>query len=118
MFRYISHIYLTVFFKLNFPATTPIEPVIVKGFACILFDETETIYPPDAATSDIDITTGFLSLRFCISFLIRSEASAEPPGLNTLTITPFTEFIICCFLYQFTDSIRTTGIYKAATLFA
>jgi hypothetical protein len=46
-----------------FPDTTPIEPVIVPGWATMASAPIATKYPPEAATSPIDTTTGLPACR-------------------------------------------------------
>ncbi len=58
------------------PLITPIEPVIVPGWATIASAAIEMKYPPDAATSLIDTTTGLPALRaLTTSRQIESEAT-------------------------------------------
>ena len=45
---------------------------------------------PDAATSTMLATTGFSLLSDLISFHIRSDARADPPGESTRITTAFT----------------------------
>src|ERR1035438_6379478 len=47
-------------------------------------------YPPDAAASDMEITTGFFLLSRFICRQISSEAVTSPPGESMRTTTPFT----------------------------
>src|SRR5262249_58715928 len=66
------------------PLITPIEPVTVPGWAMIASAAIEMKYPPDAATSLIDTTTGLPALRtLTTSRQIASEATYDPPGLFT-----------------------------------
>src|SRR5260221_13250156 len=63
---------------------TPIEQVTVPGWATMASAAIEMKYPPDAATSLIDTTTGLPALRaLTTSRQIESEATYEPPGLFT-----------------------------------
>src|SRR5258707_9645078 len=66
------------------PLITPMEPVTVPGWATIASAAIEMKYPPDAATSLIDTTTGWPALRaLTTSRQIASDATYEPPGLFT-----------------------------------
>src|ERR1039458_390440 len=47
-------------------------------------------YPPDAAASDIETTTGFFLLSRFICRQISSDAVTSPPGESMRTTTPFT----------------------------
>ena len=68
----------------NFPPRTPIDPVIVPGSARIRSAFIATKYPPEAATSPIETTTGFPALRARdTSRQIVSEATYDPPGEST-----------------------------------
>ena len=61
------------------------EPVRVCGWATILWAAIEIQYPPEPATSDIETTNGFSFLARKTSRQMTSEATAEPPGLSTLS---------------------------------
>ena len=45
-------------------------------------------YPPEAARSDIEISTGFFLLSAFISCRMSSEAMPSPPGESMRRITP------------------------------
>jgi hypothetical protein len=55
-FPHISLVYI-------FPASTPMEPVIVPGWATILSAFMATKYPPEAATSPMLTMIGFFRSR-------------------------------------------------------
>src|ERR1700677_905715 len=65
------------------PISTPIDPVIVLRSATIFRAGAAIQYPPDAATSDIDTTTGFTSLANSTSRRITSLPTTEPPPEST-----------------------------------
>ena len=70
------------------PRITPIDPVIVAGWATITSAGADMKYPPDAATSPIDTTTGLPAARTrTTSRQMTSDAVAEPPGLFTRSTT-------------------------------
>ncbi len=77
-------------FRTNFPKMTPMEPVIVWGWATIVFAASEIQYPPDAATSDMETTRGFFWASSSASRRMTSEAAADPPGESTRRTTAFT----------------------------
>src|SRR5262249_62405939 len=70
------------------PVLTPIAPVSVPGGATRPSAATEMYYPPEAATSLIDTTTGLPAARvLTTSRQMVSDATADPPGLLTRSST-------------------------------
>src|ERR1700722_1047979 len=65
------------------PISTPIDPVIVLRSATIFRAGAAIQYPPDAATSDIETTTGFTALASSTSRRITSLPTTEPPPEST-----------------------------------
>ena len=72
----------------GFPMKTPMDPVIVPGCTTITSAGAEMKYPPDAATSPIEMMTGLPAARsLTTSRQITSDAVYEPPGLLTRSTT-------------------------------
>ncbi len=72
----------------GFPMKTPMDPVIVPGWTTITSAGAAMKYPPDAATSPIETTTGLPAARsLTTSRQITSDAVYEPPGLLTRSTT-------------------------------